>query len=108
MSQFHRSTGKKALLTTYFGYSLQEICQAVFHECHADLYFYLIDFSTPGNVTTTQVGPQTPAQGNAAAAAAGGILAGWGAAGVQSPAGSDPSTGKVTTAAVAVLPRQSK
>ena len=34
-------------------------------------------FSTPGNVTTTQVGPQ--AGGNAAAA--GGILAGWGAAG---------------------------
>ena len=64
-----------------------------------------MDFSTPGNVTTTQVGPQTPAQGNAAAAAAGGILAGWGAAGVQSPAGSDPSTGMVTTA-VAVFTKR--
>jgi len=64
-------------------------------------------FSTPGNVTTTQVGPQTPAQGNAAAAAAGGILAGWGAAGVQSPAGSDPSTAGVIPAATppAVTPQ---
>ena len=53
-------------------------------------------FSTPGNVTTTQVGPQ--AGNNAAAAAAGGILAGWGAAGAG--AGAEPVIPAATPPAV--------
>ena len=59
-------------------------------------------FSTPGNVTTTQVGPghttmSNAAPGNAAAAATGGILAGWGAAGTGGGEGMPAATPPTVT-----------